>query len=608
MATNVQEVLRRRIFDDIITPSKLSDGEFLVMVGDDTTIKVVSSCCRVHQMNEAGVGVILNVKFDREVMKVPAIYFLEPSVSSVKAMIADFADKSRPLYRRVHLYFNAPVSPDLMAMISEAKNFREHLRSFKEVYLDFHATESRVFMLNRPTTIPCLYFNEIASQERDEEITRTARQIVSLCVSLKELPYIRFYKSGKQSQVNHRIAIEVERYLQERVRNLTDWKYRDERSTLLILDRSFEPVVPLMHEYTYQAMAGDLLTIKGEKVILDDAKASDDPILLNEEDPLWVDLRHEHIGKVTQCVSKLFMDFRATNRLIDVRSKNKQDVTPKEIQEAMRSIPQYKKEMLSFHRHMSIADECLTIYKQRKLFAISQLEQDMATGLDEDQKKTKLKTIEEKLSTMIQDENISVVDKLRLVMIYIITQDGINEGTRKSLFRFAKFSLEQQQAVTNLFNLGVSLQQSCSKQNGKIYSKSDLERNAERARTVPLDLMRYLPNLEHVCESHYNGELGRERYPYVTEPPPSAAKPKRRQVGGGRSHRVRRTGRGNQQEEEGDARLIVYIAGGVTYSEIRSVYNVCKNTSNDIIIGSTSILTAKDYINDLSGPKEDDLR
>jgi hypothetical protein len=64
--------------------------------------------------------------------------------------------------------------------------------------------------LARPSTIPRLYFNEIASQERDDEITKTARQIVSLCVTLKELPYIRYYKSGKQSQVNHRIAIEVE--------------------------------------------------------------------------------------------------------------------------------------------------------------------------------------------------------------------------------------------------------------------------------------------------------------------------------------------------------------------------------------------------------------
>ena len=35
------------------------------------------------------------------------------------------------------------------------------------------------------------------------------------------------------------------------------------RGTLIITDRSMDTVAPLVHEFTYQAMANDLLTIEG---------------------------------------------------------------------------------------------------------------------------------------------------------------------------------------------------------------------------------------------------------------------------------------------------------------------------------------------------------
>ena len=39
------------------------------------------------------------------------------------------------------------------------------------------------------------------------------------------------------------------------------------RATLVIVDRSFDMISPLMHEFTYQAMMNDLLSIEGGKYI-----------------------------------------------------------------------------------------------------------------------------------------------------------------------------------------------------------------------------------------------------------------------------------------------------------------------------------------------------
>ena len=50
-----------------------------------------------------------------------------------------------------------------------------------------------------------------------------------------------------------------------------------------------------------------------------------------------------------------------------------------------------------------------------------------------------------------------------------------------------------------------------------------------------------------------------------------------------------------RQQSEGS--LIIFIVGGVTYSEIRSIYEVAKTKTNrEIFIGGTSILTPKSFI------------
>jgi syntaxin-binding protein 1 len=49
------------------------------------------------------------------------------------------------------------------------------------------------------------------------------------------------------------------------------------------------------------------------------------------------------------------------------------------------------------------------------------------------------------------------MDKIRLLMLYIISQEGIKDGERKRLMDLAKVTQEEQSYISNLRYLGVTL-------------------------------------------------------------------------------------------------------------------------------------------------------
>lgn len=80
-------------------------------------------------------------------------------------------------------------------------------------------------------------------------------------------------------------------------------------------------------------------------------------------------------------------------------------------------------------------------------------------------------------------------------------------------------------------------------------------------------------------------------YPYTTEAPVDSATDSTKSL-----RKTAQTTWDKKKPSVKGSRLMVFIAGGVTYSEIRAMHELCHSMGRDIIIGSTHIITPRQFI------------
>lgn len=151
-------------------------------------------------------------------------------------------------------------------------------------------------------------------------------QIVSVCVSLGEYPTIRYYNPRVASHEASVLCSHLARFVQDELDQYA--QYNQEfpppsnrpRGVLYITDRTMDLYSPLLHEFTYQAMAHDLLPIAdGDKVTYQLTTNQGTPaqevkdMEISEKDKIWVENRHLHMKDLLGKLADDFNKFRAQN-------------------------------------------------------------------------------------------------------------------------------------------------------------------------------------------------------------------------------------------------------------------------------------------------------
>jgi len=559
-----------------------------------------------------------------------AIYILSPQPHIVDCLCSDFQFRR---YRRAYIIWTGPLPDPLQRRLDP---FRAQMAGPPDLLLvDFFPHESHLVTFRDPHSFLVLYnpaCNDLVARHLRTLASKVCfpqsvlchkvplvltggRQIVSVCVTLQEMPKIRYYRPP--DHIKHEASVlcmHLARFVQQELDGYQQWNRNfpppssRPPSVLLITDRSMDLMAPFLHEFTYQAMVHDLLPIKEHpdgKVTFHltvgegtpDAEEKDAE--LAEKDPVWVSNRHRHMKDTIDKLMSDFQNFLKENP--NFAGKDPDSATLNDIKGMLARLPQFQEMKQAYSLHLTMAQEAMNIFQKYKLADLASAEQTLATGLDEEYKKPKNTNILDQVVRLLDDPDVAPADRLRLIAIYVLFRDGIIPQDLSRLLWHAGLqrtpeSLDQK-TIENLELLGArplkQLKESRTPPPPLFDRSKDKHVNIEEEYI----LSRYEPAVKTMLERLVAGTLDPNLFPY-TKPPQNPSEESFHTHGSLRSA-APRWASANRRQVENRQRIIVFVAGGATYSEARACYEVSEKHNRDVFLVTSHMVSPAKFLSDL---------
>ncbi|WVR07906.1 hypothetical protein IAU60_004949 [Kwoniella sp. DSM 27419] len=614
-----------------------------ILITDDHSQALLDTVYKTFDILQQNVTSVEPLHSPRPPMSVDAIYLLTPTTQNVDRILADF--NGRRTYKSAHLFFIDGIDDHLAQRLTDGLQGGV-LQAFTELYCNVWAIEDRVFSLKSPWSFFTMFgplggaaSADLAIEAFEDDIKVTGRSILNFLATVNENPYIRYYQPNhyaplgplaqqattsapaQQAQpqslrwrsamggggprtpeivgdhLSKKIAFQVQEDLDEYLQNNPEFPPASGRpkGVLFVVDRSMDPAAPLLHEFWYQAMVNDLLKIddgvRYKYRYTNTVGGSEDKTAeLTEVDPVWVSVRHLHMKDAIDTLMTDFGKFAQEHAGFSGGA----NVNVNDLKDMLASLPQFQTQREQFSLHLEMAQECMALFEKKKLSLVANVEQCCATGYTSEGKAPK--TIVEEMVPLLDDRtNITSLDKVRIMALYILFRDGVADEDRRRLYQHARLSISEQDMVNNLIHLGVKVIKDPSKSSKTRIKQKPSNQEGE------YELSRYKPVVQMVMEDQHANRLDQSTFPYVKDAPVEATGSMRSGAslaapsasGSLRSARPtwHKAPSARMNNTEGKQRIIIFVAGGMTYSEMRCAYTVGRTLGKDVYIGSTHVVT-----------------
>ncbi|KAL9096793.1 MAG: hypothetical protein Q9163_006417 [Psora crenata] len=599
MATSAIAIQREIILNAI----RSTGVEWKVLVLDTGSRRLVDNVVGEDDILKENVTNIEQIE-DRRAMnqQMDATYVLSPLPHIVDCLMSDF---ERRRYRRSFIMWTTLLPPEQRERLDKSAMARDSIALLKVLNIDFYPRESNLLTFRDPWSFPTLFHptcNQLIRKHMDE----LAQRIVSVCVSLGEYPTIRYHKPQDRtheasvlcSHLAHFVQLEMDRY----ARYHEDFPPPSPRpqGTLIITDRSMDLFSPLVHEFTYQAMVHDLLPLtEGDKIYyktsLGDKGAVDavKNVEISEKDGLWVDNRHLHMKDLLETLSSKFEEFTAKYPQF-AESDNPSSLN--NIKDMLAGLPEYLEGKEAISLHLNMVTDAMSICQRRKLVEIASVEQSMATGLDEEFRKPR--NVADQVVRLLDESDVTFPDRLRLIMQYILYRNGLLPSDTQRLLAHAQLPARDAEVIYNLELIGAHVSRTLKDPRPvaqpPFWKKQALTNSTEG----DSELSRYNPVIKTMLEEHIQGTLDRLVFPFTKPHLDTAEGLMGRETTSQASLRSAKPtwARPRPTALEPRQRIIVFMAGGATYSESRACYEISKANNKDIFLASSHMLTPELFL------------
>lgn len=608
IASSIRGTVRERVLhsvEQVQAPQK-------VLILDSGTVKVVDSCVSMPEILDTGVFLIENIALGRQPYpSMAAVYIVAATEENVATMGKDFTPPTKklvsgrtgPMYGEAHLFFTTSIPDTLMQVLAQSA-VAPYVRTFQELFLDFVPAESRAFH----TAVDRRFFSTLYAPMIPDgpeapalatALDQVADRIAAACAVLGEAPKVR-YRQAPGDCRSQRLALRVQKSLEDLNSKLG---LRGGRGTLIIVDRTMDLLAPLMHEFTVQAMATDLLGLgpdgtRYEYSFSTLGGSASKTISLDERDNMWVTLRHAHIADCSNLIIERFNKFLMENKAaVKSRSGVTEDVTSlAELKDTMAALGEFQEMKSEYALHLSLAQACLSASDQKRLIEVAGIEQDVATGLDAEG--DPVKDAWNSVAAMLDRPALTSSDRARLLGIYLLGNPKVGEAERRALFDHARLEADDSAALRQLLLLA----------EGRQYHQRPTGRPRGSKRPTcaddapSYDVSRYIPALKMVLEDAAYEELSSSEFPFVKAEAAAASNAERAAP---ISLRARPTAGATASSgvpittPTGAPPIFVYVLGGATYSEVRSVYELSESLKRDFFLGADALMAPSQFLANL---------
>ncbi len=600
MGTSMIDLQRGIIIDAL---REISGDDWKVLVFNERSRKLVNNVTKEDDILSCNIISIEQLEDRRTTQaSTDAIYFLSPLPHIVEALKADL---NRRRYRKAFLVWTSPLPRNLKDELFRSESRQHMVADSRSLDIDFFPRESHLITFREPWSFFSLFHPACDSLVKVHLDALTSK-IVSVCVSLGEYPIVKYYRPRNPRHEASVLCSHLASFVQSALDNYAAAHSNDfpppssrPRAVLFITDRSMDLMSPLVHELTYQAMAMDLLPIRDddEKVTYRNTVRRGEPdqeekdISLNDADKLWVTHRHMHMKDLLVELSEAFKKFQAKNP--QFADNGGRPVNVNTIKDMLAGLPEFQEGKEAFSLHIDMAEKCAKLFQERKLLDLTSVEQSLATGLDEDNKKPK--NLADQLVRLLDDDSVVHEDRLRLFILYIVYRNGILGGDIEKLRCHGQLSPMDAEIIYNLDILGARVQRQLKDETPPLPPLFP-PKLVDTSRMEEVSLSRFEPTMRYMLEEACTGTLDPTLFPPVKPHLDTANSQMNISQTSLRGAGKPTWAQTRTQSSKPRQRIIVFMAGGATYAEARACYEVSHVMGKEVFLATSHMLTPKTYL------------